>query len=157
MGGRQVRELLPDWSLPKPGFLQTAQDPAYSAVSPLFNKGSLDPAGEKASFPSEFVGFCPGGLSALVSREMLIEAARAGCGQVSFPLCQFPEYKVIHQNSEEIFAQKPLARVLPQTIPHHLGPVPKRFPVHGDPSAPGSRLQRRLEPCSGEDLFLQSE
>ena len=28
-----------------------AQDPAYLALGPLFNKGRRDPAGEKASFP----------------------------------------------------------------------------------------------------------
>ncbi|XP_027406014.1 paired box protein Pax-5 [Bos indicus x Bos taurus] len=33
------------------GSLQTAPDPAYLALGPLFNKGSRDPAGEKASFP----------------------------------------------------------------------------------------------------------
>lgn len=57
---------------PKPGSPQTAQDPAYPAVSPLFNKGSIDPAGEKGSFPGEYVSFCPRGPSGLISRKMLI-------------------------------------------------------------------------------------
>lgn len=57
---------------PKLGSSKTVHDPAHPAMSPLFNKGSIDPGGEKASFPGENVGFCPGGWSVLVSREMLI-------------------------------------------------------------------------------------
>lgn len=39
------------WSCFRAGSLHTAPDPAYLALGPLFNKGSRDPAGEKASFP----------------------------------------------------------------------------------------------------------
>ncbi|KAF5917783.1 hypothetical protein HPG69_013620, partial [Diceros bicornis minor] len=65
--------------------------------------------------------------------------------------------EVIHQSGGEICAEKLLALVPAQTIPHCLGPVPKRFPVHGDPSAPRSRLLCRLDLGSAEALILQSE
>lgn len=48
---------------------------------------------------------------------------------------------------------KPFAPVPAPTIPHPLGPVPKQFPVRGDPSAPGSPLLRTLELGSGEALI----
>lgn len=72
-------------------------------------------------------------------------------------MCQFPESEVIYQSGGEIYPEKLLTRVPAQTIPHRLGPVPKRFPVHSDPSAPGSRLLCRPEPGSGEALISQSE
>lgn len=49
--------------------------------------------------------------------------------------------------------EKPLAPVLAQTIPHLWRPVPKQFPVRGDPSAPRSRLLYTLELGSGETLI----
>lgn len=59
--------------LPKPGTPQITQDLAYPAVGPLFNKGSRDPAGEKARLPGPICPFfSPEGPSGLVGREMLI-------------------------------------------------------------------------------------
>lgn len=81
----------------------------------------------------------------------------AGCRQVSFSLCQFLETEVIHQSRAEVCAEKPLAPVPAQTILHRLRPVPKRFPVHGDPSAPGTCLRRTLGLGSREALISQSE
>lgn len=81
----------------------------------------------------------------------------AGCRQVSFSLCQFLETEVIHQSGAEVCAEKPLAPVPAQTILHRLRPVPKRFPVHGDPSAPGTCLRRTLGLGSREALISQSE
>lgn len=52
---------------------------------------------------------------------------------------------------------KPLSPVPAQTIPHPPGPVPRQFPVRGDPSAPRSPLLRTLELGSGEALISQSE
>lgn len=79
----------------------------------------------------------------------------ASCGQVSFSLCQFPESEIIHQSSGEICGEKPISRIPAQTIPHRLGPMPKRFPVRGDPSAPSSRLLCRLSPAQGRLCSLR--
>ena len=80
---------------------------------------------------------------------MLVLAAGADCRQVSFSLWQFPESEVVHPGRADVCAEKPRAPVPAQTIPHRLGPVPKRFLLCGDPSAPAAGSCAHLSQARG--------